>query len=174
LPGRQVVTVEDLELLALNCRMEVADRGYRLGELIDRVREAGGTPVVPWGFGKWSGGRGRVVRELLETRQDFLLADNGNRLRGTAEPLLLGEGRRRGMSILAGSDPLPFKAQAGRVGSYGVQATVDLGRDGAAAAFRRMTNPPGQWTTYGELASLGEFLSSQIKMQLKKRLRIDL
>ncbi|MCA1853850.1 MAG: hypothetical protein LC647_16095 [Beggiatoa sp.] len=63
--GRQIVTTERLEVLALGFEGFVPD-GEPIRGVIDRVRSAGAVAVIPWGFGKWWGGRGKVVSALLE------------------------------------------------------------------------------------------------------------
>lgn len=169
LPGRQIISKENLELLALNCRCPIADRTLYLNELIDGVRQGGGTPVLPWGFGKWTGQRGRVVRRLLEARRDFLLADNGNRMQSTATPPLLRVGRQKGFAVLAGSDPLPFQSQMRRAGAYGVRMSLDHPETSPAQAFRNLLEMK-TWTIYGRLTSPPAFLASQVRMQIIKRL----
>lgn len=169
LPGRQIITSENLEVLALNCRMDVADRVFDLSSLVRTVAEAGGTPVVPWGFGKWTGRRGKAVRSLLDEGGGFFLADNGNRLRGTAESGLLREGRRRGIPIMHGSDPLPLPGQARRAGSCGIHAALEEIPEDPSQAFRKLVKCPERWCRYGELAPPVQFFSSQLRMQLRKR-----
>ncbi len=168
LPGRQIVSKENLELLALACRYEPEDRALDLSALIDAVRDHGGVPVVPWGFGKWTGDRGRIVQRLVETRDDFLLADNGNRRRGSAFPALLEAGRRKGLGILAGSDPLPLPAQDTRTGSYGVRAPLPQPDLSPAEAFRAAIRSRA-WTIYGQLTPPGAFWIGQVRMQIAKR-----
>jgi hypothetical protein len=169
--GRQIVSKENLEILALDCRYEVRDRTLDLNALIDEIRKIGGVPVVPWGFGKWTGKRGEVVRQLMETRNDFLLADNGNRLRGTTLPVLLEEGRRKRFAILAGSDPLPLKSQERRAGAYGVRMSLEVPETNPSAAFRQLVEAKA-WSTYGQLTSPATFLFSQVRMQIIKRIGI--
>lgn len=168
LPGRQIVSKENLELLALDCRYEPEDRALDLSALVDAVRDHGGVPVVPWGFGKWAGERGRIVLRLLETRADFLLADNGNRRQGSAFPAILEAGRRKGVGILAGSDPLPLPAQESRAGVYGVRAPVRRPDQSPAEAFRELVQARA-WTVFGELTPARAFWASQVRMQIAKR-----
>jgi hypothetical protein len=118
--GRQVVTEARLEVLALCTTTEFKDGGT-LMERIRQVREAGAVPVVPWGFGKWWGSRGRLLADVVGTLSagEVLLGDNAVRPRGTPEPKLFESARERGIPVLPGSDPLPFPAQLRQVGSYG-------------------------------------------------------
>ena len=66
--GRQIITRERLEVLALCTAKEFAD-GEEVETVLDKVRRAGGLPVLPWGAGKWWGTRGRIVTELLRKGQ---------------------------------------------------------------------------------------------------------
>jgi hypothetical protein len=78
--GRQIVTAERLEVLALGFEGLVPD-GEPIRQVIDRVRSAAAVAVIPWGFGKWWGRRGKVVSGLLKDheRLGFFLGDNGGR-----------------------------------------------------------------------------------------------
>ena len=118
--GRQVVTDARLEVLAL-CTTARFEDGGPLRDTIHGVREAGAVPVLPWGFGKWWGSRGRLLAEVVGSLSagEVLLGDNAVRPRGTPEPKLFEAARARGIPVLPGSDPLPFPTQLRQVGSYG-------------------------------------------------------
>ena len=64
--GRQIVSAERIEVLALGTRTQIPD-GQPLAATIDAVRADGALAVLPWGFGKWWGARGRMVDAYLET-----------------------------------------------------------------------------------------------------------
>ena len=93
--GRQIVTTDNLEVLCLGRDADIADRSGSTKEIIARVNELGAIAVVPWGFGKWSGVRGGVVRRLLDdsSPRPFYLGDNSGRLRISREPSLFAEAR---------------------------------------------------------------------------------
>lgn len=170
--GRQVATAERLEVLAIGCDATVPD-GRPIRETIASVREAGAYPVIPWGFGKWWGARGRIVRAVLEAESPARLAlgDNGGRLALGPDPELFTVGRRQGFHVFPGTDPLPFAGQECRVGSYGFVLEVEAGTPanaaGIQAALARVASSPeriGRRT--GPLA----FVNAQVRMQLKSRL----
>lgn len=50
--GRQIVTAEKLEVLALGTDLDIDD-GRPIREVLSLVTENGGLPVIPWGAGKW-------------------------------------------------------------------------------------------------------------------------
>jgi hypothetical protein len=167
LPGRQIVSRENIEVLALNCRCEPADRSLELGGLIDEIHAAGGYPVMPWGFGKWTGHRGDVLRGLLAKRTDLHLADSGNRCHGTREPALLAEGRHRGIAVMAGSDPLPLKRAERRAGTYGICARIAATATGADGLFRALMQQPGAWRLFGRPTSPLDFVMSQALLRIR-------
>ena len=169
--GRQVVTRENLEVLALITERRFPD-GRQIEETLDAVANAGAFRVVPWGFGKWTGGRGRRVASLLEdyTAADFALGDNGGRLRFGRRPALFRIAERRGVRILPGSDPLPFRQQQKRPGSYGIRlhGTVADSRPGSEL-LRLLGDRDRRWERYGHRERLVPFLRNQVAMQLRKR-----
>lgn len=171
--GRQVVTAERLEVLGLGTRMTFDD-GMPMAEAIRLVQAAGAITVIPWGFGKWWGGRGKTVLKQFAGADPatLFLGDNGGRYHGTGTPRLLLELAGRGFRVLPGSDPLPFSGQAARVGSAG------FALEGSPEPAR-----PAQWlrgtladTTvvprqFGSGTQGFEFLRAQIGMQWRKRTR---
>lgn len=168
LPGRQIVSREGLEVLALNCRLTVPDRQHTASALIDLVLESDGLPVLPWSFGKWLGRRGRVVEALLEQRTNFLLADNGNRWPERPLPKLLRRGEGQGIPVLAGSDPLPLRGQEVRVGSCGIVAE-DAWPDLPAEAVFSRTIAARAWSRFQGRMPLFRFAQSMVRMQIRKR-----
>ncbi len=117
--GQQIVTAENIEVLALGMATRVVD-GASATETVDAVLAAGGVPVAAWGFGKWIGARGGVVRDLLRRYEpgQIALGDTTMRPHGWATPFIMRAARRQGFRVLAGSDPLPFAGEERRAGSY--------------------------------------------------------
>jgi len=117
--GRQIVTAERIEVLALAADVDLAD-GLPAERVIGAVRAAGGVPVIGWSPGKWSGARGRLVGELLRQSApgDLLLGDTALRPNASREPRLMREARRRGLGVLAGTDPLPLPGEELLLGTY--------------------------------------------------------
>ncbi|HQH28421.1 MAG TPA: hypothetical protein PLP17_13570 [Oligoflexia bacterium] len=60
--GRQINTVERLEVIALGASPEIADHALSFGAAAAAIRDAGGIPVINWAPGKWFFSRGRLVR----------------------------------------------------------------------------------------------------------------
>ena len=62
--GRQIVTAERIEVLALLTPEHFPD-GLSIDETLAAAHSVGALVVLPWGVGKWFGGRGRLVRHAL-------------------------------------------------------------------------------------------------------------
>jgi hypothetical protein len=118
--GRQVVTVENIEVLALFVEQGLTN-GLSLDETVDRVKELGGIPVLPWGAGKWFGKRGTIIKKFLVNHKkgNLFLGDNGGRPRFWPTPNLFSLAEKTGFVVLPGSDPLPLPSEALRVGRFG-------------------------------------------------------
>jgi len=118
-PGRQVVTAERIELLALATSADLPD-GMSAVEAIEKTLGEGGVPVLAWAPGKWFFGRGRVVGKLLERFDPAALLIGDSSLRPTIwpEPRLMRRARHLGFRVVAGSDPLPFPGEEVMMGSY--------------------------------------------------------
>ena len=106
--GRQIVVHERLEVLALGRYVDIPD-GLPLDEALLRVRDSGALPVLPWGFGKWSGRRSALVEAT--SRPAGRRAVPGGQLqpaptRRSAPAPARGGGARS--LVLPGTDPLPF------------------------------------------------------------------
>lgn len=117
--GRQIVCEERIEILALTHDGRWPD-GQTAERTVRAVQDAGAVPVLAWAPGKWFGGRGWVVRRLLEQGSpgSVLIGDSTMRPIGWGEPRLVRWARARGFRILAGSDPLPIRGEERRLGTY--------------------------------------------------------
>ena len=128
--GRQIVTRERLEVLALTIDIEITD-GQPIDDVLARVRDVGGVPVLAWAPGKWFFERGRIVDRLLDQSGpgQLLLGDTSLRPAIWPEPCQMKRARARGFPVIAGSDPLPFAGEERMSGTYGIKA--DAGWDAA-------------------------------------------
>jgi hypothetical protein len=172
LPGRQIRTRERLELLALDCTRPIPD-GLPLRAALDLASAEDAVCVLPWGFGKWWGERGRIVEAVLRERWEvpIHLGDNGNRPSPYPAPRLLDTttGPPLGWN-LPGSDPLPFPDHAGRAASCGflLPGEPDPEHPGVslrAALAALKGNPP----LVAHRRSAPAFAADQLRMQLARR-----
>ncbi len=169
--GRQAVTAEGLEVLALACGAAIPD-GEPLAATLAAARAAGALPVVPWGAGKWWLGRGRRVVEAIEREDpaDFFLGDNGGRPRLAPRPALFERAERRGIRVLPGSDPLPFPRHARRAGSSGFLLARRLDAERPGASLKHALGEGGlSPEPYGEGERALPFLLNAVAMQVRKR-----
>lgn len=171
--GRQLRTAEALEVLAVGSDADLP-HDCPIDETLEAVRASGALPVVPWGFGKWWGRRGRVLDRLLETqpRESFFLGDNGGRPRAFPRPRFFKKAAGLGIRDLPGSDPLPFAREVARPGSCGFIASGALDRQTPSVSLLSLLSDPGfQPESFGEGEMIFPFLRKQVGMQLHKRRR---
>lgn len=119
LPGRQVITHENIEILALACP-EMIDDGQPALDVIFQLNQLKYIPVLTWSPGKWFGQRGELVARLITEldKQDFLIGDTTLRPYGWLTPRLMKRAQQIGFTVVAGSDPLPFSGEESWLGAY--------------------------------------------------------
>ena len=166
--GRQIVCEEGLELLALGYA-ELHDDGGPIRKVLKHVADSGALPVLPWSFGKWMGSRGEIVKQLLEDPPcDFALGDNSGRLAILGEPALFRTARSRGIAILPGTDPFPFRWDASRVGSFGIEWRGGLDPDAPFQSLKSLlANQSGAGEPFGRLESIPAFIRNQVAIRLR-------
>jgi hypothetical protein len=168
--GRQLVTREKLEVLALGTTAPLRD-GDSLEATLHAVHAVGAAAVLPWGVGKWLGGRGAIVDGILRDPKwsHVFLGDNGNRLRYGREPERFAWARRAGRSVLPGSDPLPLPGEERRVGGYGFAVDADLDPLRPTAGLLALLQSGASFNAFGEREGLGGFVGKQVALRLAPR-----
>jgi hypothetical protein len=170
--GRQVRAEAGLEVLALGTRHEFpGDRP--LAATIQAVHDAGALAVLPWGFGKWLGRRGEVVRATLTSvgRERLFIGDNGGRLAGAPPPEIIRRYEQLGFRVLPGTDPFPFGGDFRRVGAFGFLAEVGATRDAPWTRVREcLTKRPVSPRPFGAACRPARFLLNQVGIQIYNRL----
>jgi len=168
--GRQIATREGIEVLALTTAAELAD-GLPLFDTLDWAREQGAIAVLPWGFGKWSFQRGRLVLQALSRfdRAPLFLGDSAARPQLAPRPRLFDAAEKRHIPILPGTDPLPFPSQMTLAGSYGFALAGPFREDRPVQSLRcLLNNDLRQPRRYGRRAGLLGFAVAQAAMQARK------
>ncbi|MCL6285287.1 hypothetical protein M3P21_17295 [Ruegeria sp. 2012CJ41-6] len=160
--GRQVVTSEGIEILALPTTRRFED-GQPAAALLAELHDDAIPAVLPWGLGKWMGRRGRLVAELARSGPGVSLGDNAGRPPGWRVPLF------GGAVVLPGTDPLPLPGAEDGVGRYGftLPGRLDPDRPAIDMAQRLLaldTQPP----VFGQRRTLGAVLSEQIALRRRK------
>lgn len=167
--GRQIRTEEGLEVLAHGTTADIPDGLPFMDALTRAIREAR-LVSIPWGFGKWTGARGRAVAGLIEEDPPGVyLADNGGRPGLLGQPRLLRRSREAGRAVLGGSDPLPFPRHEGRAGSFGfsLPGRVDPGRP-VRWVRNALEARARQVRIWGVRRSLLGFLEDQLRLRARR------
>jgi hypothetical protein len=167
--GRQIVTAERLEVLALATTDEYPD-GLAIHEAVERTLSSGAVTVLPWGFGKWTAGRGRMIRDILvsPSADEIFVGDNGGRPALAPRPALFRLAEARGIPILPGSDPLPLPAEVGRPGRYGFVLQGPVDPQAPATAIRTMLATRSQPRRFGRLERFATFVQRQAALRLRR------
>lgn len=168
--GRQIVTAEGLEVLALATEKTFSD-GLPIEDVLQNIQRAGAVPVIPWGVGKWLGGRGKILSRVLasEANHGLSLGDNGGRPVFWRNPSHFKQAHEAGIRILPGSDPLPMQPESSRIGSFGFTINAPISTTHPAREIRRLLlNPSVKITPYGRLQGPFRFLRNQLSIRLAR------
>lgn len=169
LAGRQIVTEEKLEVLALATRRNFQD-GTPVRDLILAINECGAIPVLPWGVGKWLGRRGQILQSLLTSsdRPEFFLGDNGGRPIFWPRPAMFQVAERLGMRVLPGSDPLPLPLEELRCGSFGFAIEGVVSEERPHADIKRLIeDSTAEILSFGNLEKPLRFIRNQLQLRLQ-------
>ncbi len=169
--GSQVRCDNGLEVAAIGTSRRFPD-GLPLQDAIEAVSASGAWLVLPWGFGKWAGARGRQILGVLESGRSgqFAVGDNGSRMRLLRQPALIRHAGKAGHLVLPGTDPFPCGTDYRRVGSFGflLDVRMDTARPWHCLeqALNTLEAAP---TPYGHAVSVATFLRNQIGIRLFNR-----
>lgn len=175
LRGRQIVTEENLEILAVATGQTIED-GLPMDTVIEILTGAGQPAVLAWGFGKWLFKRGKVIQRVLDTcRSPYLLvADNSGRPVFWPTPAAFKKAKALHVPLINGSDPLPFTEEMAKVGSYGFTVVGEFDPEKPAGSLREILTVPGIGDGiefFGKRDGIVSFFSRQAKIYLKKYLK---
>ncbi|MGB3511729.1 MAG: hypothetical protein WBA93_21320 [Microcoleaceae cyanobacterium] len=165
--GRQIVTAEKLEVLALISDSEFADN-LPVETTIQNIVSKGGIPVLPWGVGKWLGKRGKILQTSLnsDTLPMVYFGDNSGRPNFWSRPAYFQIAEKKGWKVLPGTDPLPLKSEYSRPGSFGfvVEGEFDLAKPGKSIK-EILLNPTISVQPYGALETPFRFIRNQLAIR---------
>lgn len=163
LAGRQIISSEKLEILALATSAKLPD-GLPAEQVIDEMDAADAIVVLPWGVGKWIGKRGTLIDRLIERAKPgrLFLGDNGGR------PALWPVRQfSSGLPVLSGSDPLPLPGWTQAIGTLASVVDADLDPDRPAASLKAaLRNPDIEIERAGSLAGPAKFMIDQTRLRL--------
>lgn len=170
LAGRQLVTAEKIEVLALASPTFPKD-GLPLADTIADVRKRNGLAILPWGVGKWLGRRGAIIGDYLAQAEPngLLLGDNGGRPALWPKPGLFARAAARGIGLLSGSDPLPLPGEERRVGSFGSHLPGNCGDEYPVQEIvSLLTSNTRELPGFGKNLGPFSFLKTQLALRLAK------
>ncbi|MBN1154259.1 hypothetical protein JXB12_04990 [candidate division KSB1 bacterium] len=167
--GRQIVTLEGLEVISVLTTLYIKDRSMTTQEVVRKVHESGGFPIINWAPGKWFFERGKVVNNLIETVDPSAMLVGDTTLRTTMWrlPSLMKKAVEQGFKIVAGSDPLPFKNEERHIGTYGFAVLAEFDEARPAQSIRSMLrNEKTEVQLIGSRNGLFTFLKRQTKIMI--------
>lgn len=167
--GRQVVTREGIEVLTLCTSTHLPD-GLPLEQTLESATRAGALSVLPWGAGKWLGGRGKRIREaLVKQRWPVWAGDIG--ARPAAWPESFPEARQAGRPLINGTDPLPVAGDHLRVGGFGtlLREALPASRPAAHLRERLLAARPAEVAWYGQRVGPLAFVRCQLALRRNQR-----
>ncbi len=170
--GRQIVTAEKLEILALITNETFAD-GLPLEATIKSILAVGGIPVIPWGFGKWMGKRGKLLHDFLANSNFpmLFLGDNGGRPVFWQKPPHFQQAETKGLRILPGTDPLPLASEYYRPGSFGFALQGELSTEEPGKQLKQMLlDSTTNIQAYGSLENPWRFIRNQLAIRYGSKL----
>ncbi|MDM8553110.1 hypothetical protein QUF75_00050 [Desulfococcaceae bacterium HSG7] len=170
--GRQIVTEERIEILALTTDAMIPDF-MPAKNVINAVSDTGGVPVLSWAPGKWLFKRKNIVRELIDyfSPNQMLISDTTLRPTLWMEPSLMRRAVEKGFSVLAGSDPLPFIGEEKYLGIYGsiLNGPFDINKP-VSSIRKLLVSPDVIKTRAGKRCSLPAIIRRLIKNARTKHL----
>lgn len=170
IPGRQIVSSENLEVGALFTDYAVEDKRFSSEELVHNILGENGIPVLNWAPGKWFGKRGKLVEKLLTlySPKQLWLGDTTMRTTLWPTPALMKKGIQKGFHVIAGSDPLPFRGEENMLGSYASLLQGPLDPERPAASLRALMLSTSRVERAGRRSPLFPFLRRQFRIMYNK------
>jgi len=172
LQGRQIITAEKLEVLNLATDVKIAD-GLPIAEVVEKIAAKKGIAVLAWGVGKWFFKRGKVIAGIIKdcASASLFIGDNSARPTFWRMPALFELGRNSGLSVIPGSDPLPFPGEIKQTGSFGFMIEGEFDKERPAESLHRLLVGKEEIFAYfGKRDGFFRFFKRQLRMFLKKHL----
>lgn len=172
--GQQLVTEKNLEVLSLVSDFNVPDKKKPMDEVIQEIKDVGGIPALNWAPGKWFGYRGRIIYEQIEKQkpENIYIGETTMRPKGWLKPKLIKKAEQKGIRVMAGSDPLPFKGEENEIGSFGFIIQGEFEPDNPARSLRKIfSDPSKKLTLIGKRNNIFKFSKRQYKIMGEKKTR---
>lgn len=148
--GRQIATLERLEVLTLCSRIKIPD-GLSFWETLRRADDSSALRTLTWAPGKWLGERGKLILEAIrsETCRPMFLCDTTLRPWGWPRPKVFSFGGKLGIPVLAGSDPLPMAGEELQVGRFATFSETAVPVQSGADLRATLLSPTGRFEVRG-------------------------
>lgn len=175
LKGRQIVTEENLEVLAIGSTQTIED-GLPIETVLEQIMDKEEMAVLAWGFGKWLFKRGKIIKRIIKNYNSpyLLVGDNSSRPAFWPMPRLFKRVQALNISIINGSDPLPFAGEETKVGSYGFSVEGDFNEAEPAKSLRDILAAPGLTISFfGQRDNTISCIKRQSQIYIKKYLRFE-
>jgi hypothetical protein len=172
--GRQFVSKENLEVLIVGLDPEdelcSTRRGDRSAEdLIERALRSSAIAILPWGFGKWIGSRGRLVAQLAHRARFgqeplFFLGDTPARCWPWSTP----ESFHGSARVLPGTDVLPLPGFENRLASYGFRLQGHFDPEVPFGSLAELLRQRVPLEPFGRRDSLIRAILAQVRLRLHR------
>ena len=163
--GQQIVTKENLEILAIGTQENIKS-GSKINATIDQIYEIGALPILPWGFGKWTGMRRKEIKKLVGNDHLFFGDISGHPFpnRSLLNSLKIEKDIE---CSLNGTDPLPMPQDQTRAGKFGVFVNEKLDSCQPWKSIRRyIIANQNKMSYFGKYEPLQTILNRQISLRL--------
>ncbi len=171
--GRQIITEENIEILSVGDGPIIKD-GLPAAEVLERIRENEQLAILAWGVGKWLFGRGKMVKNIINTLEYplLLIGDNSARPLLWIKPLIYRKGDKLGIPVVAGSDPLPLNGEDEKAGSYFFMIKSNFDPKRPLNSIKQILKSDiKDIKNLGKRDSVFTFLKRQSKIMLKKYMK---
>jgi hypothetical protein len=164
--GRQFASIEGLEVLSLFCSPQMQEK-LTAKEYCQSIIEQGGLVAFSWAFGKWSGKRGELIKELClkYTDKQVIILDSKLRPKLLPLPKQMIELKNAGYKLFYGSDPLPLAWHQGNILSFGTSFDQDFNPELTDENMRDLILSPKSYASFGKRTTLIQFIIDQLALR---------
>jgi len=166
--ANQVNSQEKIEVIVVGFRGTIPE-GLALNEYVE-IYGKDYLLIFPWGVGKWLGRRGELMTTQMDTAiNPFVLGDNGGRPYWWSRIPQFSIANKKGIPVLAGSDPLPVSSFQRRVASFGNVYDEEFGCCSEWIKYAKgLRQSP---SVFGAPSGTLSFLAEQFGLRIQKILK---
>ncbi len=166
IPGAQIITSENLELLVLGSPSPARAQDKSLAWHIEQNSDH--LLIAPWGVGKWLKKRGAIINKALtEISSTLVLGDNGGRPWFWRNISQFHQAQELKVPVWPGSDPLPLAGEESRAGANTITITnFNLDDISCPNLIRALSENRNNFIKCHKPESLFRFFKNQISLRL--------